>query len=65
MNLLATLFRPGEPLIFATFIVALGLVMDVADCDTELCYLLGWITLCVMLLLHYSYSVVNESCDNA
>ena len=65
MNLLATLFRPGEPLIFATFIVALGLVMDVADCDTELCYLLGCMALCVMLLLLYSSSILNESCDNA
>ena len=65
MNLLATLFRPGEPLIFATFIVALGLVMDVADCDTELCYLLGGMALCVMLYLFFYSSVINESCVNA
>ena len=65
MHLLATLLRPGVPVMFAYFTVELGPDRDVALCSTKYCYLLGCMTLCAMLLLLYSSLIGNESCDNA
>ena len=65
MHLLATLLRPGVPVLFAYFNVELGPVRDVALYGTKYCYLLGCMTLCVMLLLLFSSLIGNESCDNA
>ena len=59
MVVLATLFRFGEPVKSATFIVVMGLVSNGADCVTEVCNILGYMALDVMLLLVNSYSVVN------
>ena len=65
MIMLATMLRPGEPVMFALFIVKLHPIREVAHCGTELCYLLGGMALCVMVYLFFYSSVINESCVNA
>lgn len=65
MIMLATLFRCGEPVKSASFIVVLGLVANGADCVIGVCYILGCMALYVMLLLVQSCLVINELSDHA
>ena len=65
MIMFATMLRPRGTVMFAFFIVELRVVLEVARCGTELCYLLDGMTLCVMLYLFLYSSMINESCVNA